>query len=234
MLKILAIETSTDACSAALMLGDAISSSFALAPKEHSKLILPMINSLLLAANLQLKDMNAIAFGSGPGSFTGVRLAASLVQGLAYGVNLPVIKVSSLRVLAQGAWEKHAVNKAFVVQDARVNEVYTAQYALDADGLMQVVAPDSLQKPEELLLPEQLDTWHKIGTGWEIYHNILQRRCTLEKIISYNYPEAQFVTKLAAEDYRAGKLINPEEALPCYLRDAIAWKKHNLKGSDQQ
>jgi len=234
MLKILAIETSTDACSAALMLGDTVSSSFALAPKEHSKLILPMINSLLLAANLQLKDMDAIAFGFGPGSFTGVRLAASLVQGLAYGANLPVIKVSSLQALAQGAWEKHAVNKVFVVQDARVNEVYTAQYALDADGLMQAVALDSLQNPAELVLPEQLETWYKIGNGWEVYYNILQRRCTLEKIISYNHPEAQFIAKLAAKDYRAGKLIKPEQALPCYLRDAVQWKKHNSKGSDQK
>src|SRR4051812_31549034 len=121
---ILAIDTSTDACSAALLINGIVREKFRLAQRQHVQLILPLIHELLLEANLTLKQLDAIAFGCGPGSFTGLRIAASVMQGLAYAIDLPVIAVSSLQALAQGVYREFSANNVIVTMDAHMQSCY--------------------------------------------------------------------------------------------------------------
>jgi tRNA threonylcarbamoyladenosine biosynthesis protein TsaB len=222
MEKILALETSTDACSVALVVNDTIIERYQLAPHEHSELILPMLQSLLGEAQLQLPQLNAIAFGCGPGSFTGVRIAAGLVQGLGYGADLPVIPVSSLRTLAQTAYDELKIQNVLTAFDARMGEIYWGIYRLDKNGLMQSVIEDSLAHPNYAKLPEG-DAWIGVGDGWKTYADILKMRLgkKLIRIESQLYPRAKQVAKLAYIEWNAGKTIPADKALPVYLRSVL-------------
>jgi len=222
MVKILALETSTDACSAALMINDTVIERYQLAPREHSKLILPMLQSLLARAQLKLSQLNAIAFGCGPGSFTGVRIAASLAQGLGFGADLPVIPISSLKALAQTAYEELKTKKILTAFDARIGEIYWGIYQLEKNGLMQSVIKDSLVQPNSIQLPKD-NNWTGVGDGWKTYTNVLEKRLG-KKLIGIEpqlYPRAKQVAKLACIDWQAGKTIPADKALPIYLRSVL-------------
>ena len=222
MIKILAIDTSTDACSAALWCDSKIFYRFMIAPQQHTKLILPMIYELLTEAQLDLKQLDAIAFGAGPGSFTGIRLAASITQGLAFAANLPVIKISSLRVLAQEIFAEFGKKKVLVAQDARMQEIYWGEYQVDATGIMQAMAPDQLLAPKQIR--ELSDTsFTGVGSGWKIYNSLLTTPCNIPLIESKAYPQAQYMTELAVSDFAKGLIVSAKEALPIYLREEVAW-----------
>lgn len=222
MVKILALETSTDACSAALMVNDTIIERYHLAPHKHSELILPMLQSVLEEAELQLSQLDAIAFGCGPGSFTGIRIAAGLVQGLGYGANLPVIPVSSLKTLAQTACDELKAQNVLTAFDARMGEIYWGIYRPDKNGLMQSVIGDSLAHPDTVKLPKD-DTWIGVGDGWKPYSDVLQHRLNkrLIRIENRLYPQAKQVAKLAYIDWCAGKTVPADKALPVYLRSVL-------------
>src|SRR3972149_3379225 len=179
--KILAIDTSTDACSAALLVEHKISDRFMVAPKRHTNLILSMVNDLLIEAQLNLNQLDAIAFGSGPGSFTGVRLAASIAQGFAFAANLPVIKVSALRALAQEVFVEFKSPKVLVVQDARMEEVYCGEYHVDNKEIMQEIRPDRLIKTSEVA---ETGMGGLVGAGsrFEVCSRCLAGRRNLEVI----------------------------------------------------
>jgi tRNA threonylcarbamoyladenosine biosynthesis protein TsaB len=220
MTKILAIETSTDACSVALWYGDKKLDRFVVAKQQHTKLILPMINELLTEAQLALNQLDVIAFGCGPGSFTGVRLAASITQGLAFAAQLPVIKISSLRALAQEAFEESQKSLVLVVQDARMQEVYWGEYQVDANGIMQSIVSD------QLIVSQKISTMVKkdfvgVGDGWKIYDDILTKRCNILSIENRIYPKAKYVAQLTAADFAKGLTVSAEEALPVYLREEV-------------
>lgn len=214
MIKILAIDTSTDACSAALLYDKKNSNRFIIAAREHTKLILPMIHELLTEAHLDLNELDAIAFGYGPGSFTGIRLAASITQGLAFASNLPVIKISCLRALAQEAFVEFGNKKVLVAQDARMNEIYYGEYQSDSFGIMQAIIPDQLTTPEKINTTNPNPLFTRTGNGWEIYDN------TPAKLI---YPRAQYIAELAAIDFAKNLTVLAAEALPIYLREEVAW-----------
>lgn len=222
MVNILAIETATDACSAALLINDSIQEKYQVAAREHARLILPMVNSLLAEAGLKLSGLNAIAFGCGPGSFTGVRVAAGITQGLALGVDLPVLPISSLKIAAQSAYEKTQAKKVCVVFDARMRETYWGWYSIGHNGLMQEIIKDSLSKPEDINMPED-DCWFGAGSGWDVYAPFLIK--TLGgKVKNFDgkiYPHAREAAKLACADYLAGKAISADKALPIYLRSGV-------------
>src|SRR3569833_3307602 len=133
-MKLLAIDTATEACSAALYLDGAVNKRYVLAPREHALLILPMIDELLRDANLSPLELDAVAFGRGPGAFTGLRIAAGVAQGIAYGADLPVVPVSSLAALAQGCYRERGVTRVLATIDARIGEVYWGAYRLGSDG----------------------------------------------------------------------------------------------------
>jgi tRNA threonylcarbamoyladenosine biosynthesis protein TsaB len=221
--KILAIDTSTDACSAALSLDNNCTlQRFVVSPREHTKLILNMVNELLLEAQIELKQLDAIAFGYGPGSFTGIRLAASVVQGLAFAANIPVIKISSLRTLAQEAFiELNKIN-ILVAQDARMHEIYFGEYTIDSAGIMQAITPDKLIAPKQMQKTYDM-SYVGIGNAWEIYNDILLNTCNISYIKVKIYPQASYMIQLAISDFAKGLAVSVKEALPIYLREEVAW-----------
>jgi tRNA threonylcarbamoyladenosine biosynthesis protein TsaB len=221
-MKLLALDTSTEACSAALWLDGDIHERFEIAPGAHSRLILPMIEDLCAQAGVQLKDMDALVFGRGPGSFTGVRIAASVVQGLAFGADLPVIPVSTLAALAQGAWQQHQWARVLAALDARMGEVYWGAYERGADGVMRAVQDECVVAPDQVPLPT--GEWSGAGPGWATYAATLQARCG-ERVVSSDgqlFPHAAYLLPIAAVEFQRGAVVTADQALPVYLRDQVA------------
>ena len=224
-MKILAIETATEACSAALLVDNVVISRFQVAPREHGNLILPMVDELLTEAGLALTELDALAFGRGPGSFTGVRMATGVIQGLAYAAQLPVAAVSTLHALASQADFTDEIKTVFVALDARMGEVYWAEYAVVDNKLLligneQVIAPDKItSKSDNKALA--------IGHGWSAYKDILLQQVNgcVEVVCADKLPNAKEVAYLAKRMVEKGQLVTAENALPVYLRDNVAKKK---------
>lgn len=220
-MKLLAIETATEACSAALSIDGAIEQRFKIAPREHGSLILGMIDELMAEAQLSVNQLDAIAFGRGPGSFMGVRIAASVTQGIAFVAELPVVPVSTLASIAQGSPHDHLL----VAIDARMDEVYWGQYSRTQSGLVYERAAEILLPPDQVNVAYPEHSWVGVGTGWESYRDILLQRLPFLKHIDTNHlPAAKFTAVLAVELFQQGNIVSPEEAIPVYLRDRVAEK----------
>lgn len=221
---ILGIETATDACSVAIITPTQSCNLFVIEPQAHAKLLLGMIDQICAQAEVTLKDVDAFAFGCGPGSFTGVRIAASIVQGLAFGVNKPVIAVSSLRALAQQAFNVHAYEYIVAMLDARMQEIYCGSYKANAEGLVMPLSEDTLKKPDEFVVDVALP-WVAVGTGIAAYGDVIKQH-NLGLIIdtSILHPRAQEIVQLAADLYKRGEVLQPNEAIPSYIRNDVAKK----------
>lgn len=218
-MKLLALDTSTEACSAALLIEPGLPRRsaprndgwfrFELQPNQQSKLILPMIENLLSEAECCLSSLDAIAFGCGPGSFTGLRIAASVTQGIALAHDLPVIPVSSLYTMAQAAYEEFGYQKILSAIDAHVQALYYGVFAFDEHtGCMEKMGDESLVAPKDWISPEGA-LWHRVGTGWRYFDN-------LESHINY-YPKANAMLTLAKKMFEQKQWVLPEEAQPAYL-----------------
>ncbi len=219
-MKILAIETATEACSAALDINDQCKLRFEIAPRRHTELILPMIDDLLREADIEVKDLDAIAFGQGPGAFTGVRVAIGVAQGLAFAHDLPLIPVSTLAALAQHFANEH--NYVASAIDARMQEIYWGLYKKDDSGLMLPLIKEEVCSPTDFSIPCEGD-WFGAGTGWETYSEELQSRFN-RKLAAINgdaLPSASDIITLAKAAYSEGKAISAEAASPVYLRNKI-------------
>jgi len=248
-MKILALDTSTEACSAALRVGDRVLERYHEAPRGHAELILPMIDELLAETGVALKDLDAIAFGRGPGSFTGVRLAASVVQGLAFGAGGGVVPVSTLKAVALRAVALRAVasravaltatdasaTHVLVCNDARMDEVYTAAFAvvgseLVALGPEQVLTPGLVQLPSDDVAPLAGAVprvggarWIGAGRGFRAYAELGQRGLrVLDQVFDEALPRAVDILELAMPEVLAGRVLPPAAALPIYVRDEVA------------
>ncbi len=228
-MRILALDTATEACSAALIIDGQITSEYQLAPREHSRLILKMIDDLLLQVNLPVAELDAIAFGRGPGSFMGVRIAAGVVQGIAFAHDLPVIPVSCLKAIAQRAYEQTGCKQVLTAIDARMDEVYWAPYRLQQgqwqlDGEECVISPDKIQLAE--VLGKADEAWIGAGTGWASYkERILQTTdCQRPTLLPDCLPSAEVIVKLAVDEFKAGNTVTAAEAIPVYLRNNVAKK----------
>jgi tRNA threonylcarbamoyladenosine biosynthesis protein TsaB len=219
---ILAIDTTTDVCSAALAKGNQIYARKILAPREHAQRILGLVEALLIETDLSIKQLDAIAYGCGPGSFTGLRIAAGVVQGLAYAAGVPVIPISSLRSIALLTQQQFQTDLVMAALDARQHEVYWGMYKADAEQLMALQGQELVLPPSEVPLPDNVTEWVGAGPGWQAYQGILNERLeyevsTFEDIV----PEAEAVVQLALRDYAAGKMLPVEKALPTYIRDDV-------------
>jgi len=233
-MKILAIDTATEACSAALYIeGEAVDNSitsrYELAPREHSRLILQMIDDLLTQADVVVSSLDAIAFGRGPGSFMGLRIAAGVVQGIAFAHDIPVIPVSTLKAIAQRAYEQTGNNNILAAIDARMDEVYWAQYSLAGQqwllhGEERVISPDRLHLAE--LLADDDVAWVAAGTGWASYADrlVADSNVTLQAVLQDCFPSAEVIAKLAIAEYNAGHTVPAAGAVPVYLRNDVARK----------
>lgn len=220
---ILALDTATDACSVALSRAKDVFSALVIEPQAHSKLVLHMINDVCQQAGVAVKDVDAIAFGRGPGSFTGVRIAASVVQGLALGLQKPVIGISSLQALAQQAANTRKDQNILALIDARMHEVYWGIFSVGVDGLVTPTMADSLQKPELLQLDPNV-SYLTVGTGAVTYAKTLQNKNPqLQFANTILYPRAMEVLQLAIQKYQSGDMLEAY-AMPTYVRNDVAQK----------
>lgn len=220
-MKILGLDTSAAACSVGILADQSITVQHTIAPMQQAKIILPMIEAVLSQASLSLKELDAITFGCGPGSFTGVRIAASVAQGLAFAANLPVIPISSLALLAQTALlEKKGENFA-IAMDARMNEIYWAEYQVNLKGMVELVGEEKICSLADL---HSLNVTNKsivaIGDAWERFKTELIQNLHFEPqaIHSTIIPHAEPLLQLAKEQYQNGKYVTASMALPNYLR----------------
>lgn len=224
-MKLLALDTSTEACSVALYLQGQTFALDEVCPQQHSKRILPMVEQLLAEAGLSLNQLDGIVFGRGPGSFTGVRIGVGVTQGLAFGADLPVFGVSTLAAMAQAAYRVYHANQVVAAIDARMAEVYIAAFAADSHGLMQPMAAEQAIKPE-LLSPFLLQgTVWGAGTGWQTYSAQLLNSQSVKIAQDILYPSAQDMLPFGMAAFTAGHFVAAEQAEPVYVRDEVTWKK---------
>lgn len=229
-MKLLALDSSTEACSAALLSDGVLTQRFELAPRAHTQKILPMIDELLVDSGCSVKDLDAIAFGRGPGSFTGLRICLGAVQGLAFGAGLPVIPVSTLAALAQAALSEQGIAETDTVIaaiDARMSEIYWAGYQY-VDGLAQPLTTELLSAPVavgDCASLSGLSAVIGVGSGWQYGDEIPAKKKCLKACVTELLPSAAAVVELAVAEYQAGRFCDPALALPTYLRDEVAWQK---------
>ncbi|MBI4191778.1 MAG: tRNA (adenosine(37)-N6)-threonylcarbamoyltransferase complex dimerization subunit type 1 TsaB [Betaproteobacteria bacterium] len=217
-MKILALETSTELCSAALWLDGKVDAREAAAGQRHSELLLPMIEALLARHRLGARDLDGIAFGAGPGSFTGLRIACGVAQGIAFGAGVPVVGIGTLLALA----ERSQAERAVCCIDARMGEIYHAAYEKRNDSWRAVHEP-SLCKPDVApALPD--GRWTGCGSGFTAYRTALERRYAgrLERVIDDLAPHAREVVMLAAVEFKRGAAVAAELAAPLYVRNKVA------------
>ncbi|UXI67516.1 tRNA (adenosine(37)-N6)-threonylcarbamoyltransferase complex dimerization subunit type 1 TsaB [Tahibacter amnicola] len=219
-MNLIAIETSTECCSVALSYNGRVIERSELAPRRHAELVLPMADSLLAEAGLSRRQLDAVAVGRGPGAFTGVRLAVSVAQGMALGLGLPVVPISSLAALALDAPDDG--NPVLAVIDARMGEVYAGAFR-HVDGSVVAWGDESVGPADQLVVPPAA-RWNVIGSGWTSYSAALAPRLAAEPawVDGSRHPQARAVARLAVAEFGAGHAVAPELALPVYLRDKVA------------
>jgi tRNA threonylcarbamoyladenosine biosynthesis protein TsaB len=223
-LKLLALDTAGPRCSVALLLDGELAELDTAAERIQAESVLPMVERLLADAGIALSSLDAIAFGRGPGAFTGLRVATSVAQGLAYGAGLPILPISDLEALAAAAMRLHQAERVMACLDARMHEVYWAAYEQGAEGLTALTA-ESLSPPAEVTIPSQ-GPWFGAGPGWAAYGDTLKARVTsLAGIDADLLPGAGDIVSLGERAFREGKAVSPELALPVYLRDKVATPK---------
>ena len=224
-LKLLALDTSTEACSAALYIDGEITQHYKVAPREHTHLILGMIEQLLQDAGLKSSEIDVMAFGRGPGSFMGVRVAAGVVQGIAFAHSIPVVPVSTLAAIASVAMQQTGQSQVLAAIDARMSEVYWGAYTQSPDGQIILQGEECVIAPDKAPIPEQGE-WVAAGTGWGSYGDILKPRLGDRCIESLDecFPTAEAIAKLALVAYENGESVTAAEAVPVYLRDNVASK----------
>ena len=226
--RILAIDTATEACSVALYNQGETLAHFELCAREHTQRILPLVQQILAEAGLSLKQLDALAFGRGPGSFTGVRIGIGIAQGLSLGAGLPLLPVSTLQTMAQGAFRQTGADRVLTAIDARMGEVYWGEFTRDAQGVWSGEETEQVIKPEQLQLRADAlaGRFATAGTGWVAYPHLLGESPVAELFDGKMLlPQAEDMLPLALRLWENGVRINPEEAEPTYLRNEVTWKK---------
>jgi len=222
--KLLAIDTSTEACSAALQSGSEIFTLDEVCPQQHSKRILPMVQQLLSEAGVSLAQLDGIVFGRGPGSFTGVRIGVGVTQGLAFGADIPVYGVSTLAAMAQAAHRLYNAQQVIAAIDARMAEVYIGSFSA-VQGLMQPLSEEQAIKPADLTSFALSGQVYAVGTGWQTYQQQLLNVQSADVASDILYPSAQDMLTLALPALAANAFVAAELAEPVYVRDEVTWQK---------
>lgn len=225
--RILAIDTATEACSVALWNNGEKHALFEICPREHTQRILPMVQHVLAESGITLNQLDALAFGRGPGSFTGVRIGIGIAQGLAMGAELPMIGVSTLATMAQGAFRVTGATQVLAAIDARMGEVYWGQYQRQDNGVWvgesteAVLTPDRAQQNIMALSGD----WAHVGTGWGTYSDMASDTAIHLIDGQMLLPQAEDMLPLALADFALGNVTAVENAQPTYLRNEVTWKK---------
>ncbi len=224
-MKLLAIDTATEACSVALWLDGEVHERYEFTVREHSRLLPSMLQGLLADCGISLAQIDGIASGVGPGSFAGVRIGVGFVKGLALGLDRPVVAVSSLAMLAQGAIRLHGAGQVLAAIDARMNEVYFCGYAA-VEGLAAAQNEAVVAPPADLALPVA-GSYAAVGSGWSTHLNALRARtgANLDPLDGSALPRARDALPLALPEFAAGRSIGAGDLLPLYLRNRVALTK---------
>lgn len=227
-MNLLAVETSTELCSVALWRGGELFLEEALAENRHSQMLVPMVRRVLERGHLPAAAMDAFAFGAGPGSFTGLRIACGFVQGLAFGAGRPVVAVTSLEALAEQSNESHVV----AALDARMGEAYVGAYARRGEDWAAVVPPQLVDAASVPALPGR--RWCATGSGFERHPWLRDAyREQVEMRFDGDLPRAGAIARIAARRYAAGGAVPPEQAAPLYLRDKVALTTEERRAKQQ-
>ena len=229
-IKLLALDTATEACSAALHIDGEIRQKFQLAPQAHTRLILKQAETLLAEAGITLQQLDALAFGRGPGSFTGVRIATGVIQGMAFGADLPVVPVSTLASIAQAVYEDHGKAQVLSAIDARMGGVYWGQYQLADDGLMMLSGEEAVLAPVDVPQPGS-SGWSGAGSGWRAHEEALLQRLgdCIDSTHADYLPQSRTIARLAVPVFESGQAVDASQALPVYLRNDVAKKSARQK-----
>ncbi len=221
-MRLLAIDTATEACSAALWLDGRVLEHYEVVGRGHTERLLPMVHAMMSEAGTSYSQLDGIACGVGPGSFAGVRIAVGFAKGVAMSLELPVVPVSSLAMLAQARIEAGA-ERVIACIDARMNEVYLGVYERGTDGLAQALQPEQVCPPGEARVPTA-PGWAAVGSGWLAYESILKESFGVEipSIDSSALPRAAQALRLALPQFGAGAAASADALAPVYLRDRVA------------
>jgi tRNA threonylcarbamoyladenosine biosynthesis protein TsaB len=219
MTTIIAIETSSELASAALLRGDQVIAREASGVQTHSQSVLPMVQELLKQAGITLAQCDAVAFGAGPGSFTGVRTACGVAQGLAFGADLPVVPVVTLQAMAQACREASGASDVLAVMDARMEEVYWAQYRYDNDSGWQTIVEPTLSAASAV---SPVGKVVACGNGLSAYPSAFENLPPAPDWKPSVMPHAAQVAQLARVGFAAGKAVAARDAQPIYLRNKVA------------
>ncbi len=226
-MNLLAIDTSSQTCSIALLANGKVSTCHETVAMQQARFILPLIQTLLASENININQIDAIAFSCGPGSFTGIRIGAGVAQGLAFGLSIPVIPVSSLAAAAQAAYEAHGWRQLIVAMDARINEIYWAAYEVaDRAKVVNLVGEEMISLPQALKLPGEfnpIQEWCGVGNGWTVYAG--QIPISTMQCDAMSIPLARAVLSLALPRYQQKQWVSAKYALPVYLRNNVAVKQ---------
>lgn len=222
-MKLLAIDTSTEACSVALSVDAEVRERYEIAPRRHTELVLPWADALLAEAGLAKTQLDAIAVARGPGAFTGVRLAVAIVQGMALALDLPVIPVSTLAALALRAPDASEGERILSAIDARMGEVYLGAFVRDDAALLRAIGDEWMAVPAQANLPVG-NAWIGMGTGFAAAEGALKQALgeTLVQCDAAALPHAADVARLAALAWSRGEAIAPDALEPAYLRNKVA------------
>lgn len=224
-MKLLVLDTATEACSVALENDGTVTARFEICPQQHSQRLLPMVDDVLKDAGVSLKELDALAFGRGPGSFTGVRIATGMIQGLALGTGLSVAGVSTLEAMAQQASAETQKDVFACALDARMGEVYFAVYGR-SEGSLSLLIEEQVCPPEHAaeLLSAITDPFEALGTGWEAYETLDELKGK-DVEVSITLPAAEFMVPIAIRHVQTGAVSDAATVKPVYLRDKVTWKK---------
>ncbi len=220
MKNIVALDTSTEACSVALQCGDESIFRYTVEPRVHAKALLPMLNELMAEAGITPKQLDAVTFARGPGAFTGVRIATAAAQAIALGADLPVAPVSTLAAIATRCARETGASKVAVAIDARMGEVYWGAYQLSVD-LPELIGDECVCTPERVTALD--NTWCAAGTGWQTYTAQLEQITGVVRTEGVDpFPHALDVLSIGKQLFERGGGVSAGQALPVYLRDNVA------------
>lgn len=225
-MNLLALDTAGQGCSVALLAGGQVIERYEATPRRHAAALLPMAEQCLAEAGIGLRELDAVAFGRGPGSFTGLRIATSVAQGIAFGAGLPVAPVSNLAAGAVAALRLHGWRRVLVAYDARMDEVYAASFETGVDGLPRLLGEEALLAPATLALADAAASaadWHGAGSAFAAWPE-LAGRLGLEGADASIAPLARDLLGLAGAALARGAAVAAEDALPVYLREQVAWR----------
>lgn len=223
-MKLLALDSATEACSVALLQDGQLHERYEVIGRGHAERLLPMVDELLSEAALKLDALDAIAFGRGPGSFTGLRIAAAVTQGLAAGARLPVLPISNLAAIALAGARMSGMRRILVCMDARMGEVYWA--AFECEGAQTRAVTEEAVAAPAIVTPPGIETWFGAGHGFAAYPALADRlRGRLSGLAADLLPHAADIARIAAGDFAAGRRLNASQALPVYLRNEVVHRR---------